>query len=92
MLLTNCSRRFAAGSIATAIVRQRSCSKALRHGLVLEEQRALHVRHGFHCFLVDRDETGNELFDVLRENMYCSGMRKDLASPKDVILLTQDAQ
>ena len=88
MLLTNYSRRSAAGSIATATVRWRSFSQALRHGLVLEEQRALHVRHGFHRFFVDRDETGNELLDVLRENMYCPGVRKDLSSKKEVILLT----
>ena len=92
MLLTNCSHRSAAGCIATATVRWRSCNQALHHGLVLEEQRALHVRHGFHCFLVDRDETGNELLDVLRENMYCPGVRKNLSSLKKVILLAQDAQ
>ena len=92
MLLTNYSRRSAAGSIATATVRWRSCNQALHRGLVLEEQLALHVRHGFHCFLVDRDETGNEVLDVLRENMYCPGVRKDLSSKKEVILLTQDAQ
>ena len=92
MLRTNYSRRSASGSIATASVRWRSCNQALHRGLVLEEQLALHVRHGFHCFLVDRDETGNVLLDVLWENMYCPGVRKDLSSNKEVILLTQDAQ
>ena len=92
MLLTNYSRRSAAGSIATATVRWRSFSQALCHGFVLEEQRALHVCHGFHCFLIDRDETGNELLHVFWEEMYCPGIRKDLSSQKEIILLTQDAQ
>ena len=92
MLLTNYSRRSAAGSIATATGCWRSCNQALHRGLVLEEQLALHVRHGFHCFLVDRDETGNELLDVLGENMYCPGVRKNLSSNEEVVPPTQDAQ
>ena len=92
MLRTNYSRRSAAGSIATATVRWRSCHQALHRGLVLEGQLALHVRHGFHCFLVDRDETGNELLDVLGENMYCPGVRKNLSSNEEVVPPTQDAQ
>ena len=92
MLLTDCSCRATAGSIATATVRRRSCSQALRHGLVLEEPLTLHVHHSFHCFLVDHNETGNVLLDVLRENMHRPGVRKDLSCHQDVILLTHDTQ
>ena len=82
MLLPNCSCRAAPGSIATATVRWGSCSQALRHGLALVERLALHVGIGIHCFLFDRNETGNGLPDMLRR---CPGV---LSSNQDVILLT----